>query len=141
MLTIYFSLDIEESSIKIQFSLMMEWKDHRLEYHNLKQGPAGNTLSEFEQRNIWTPLIVCVNTENKDVTNLSSNSHLKISRFGNYSRSKLEVVEEFNIFKGEDNSVLWTEDYSKSLKCVFNLGMFPFDKQVTQFVTKSLTNN
>ena len=120
---------------------MMEWKDHRLEYRNLKQGAAGNTLSEFALRNIWTPSLVFVNTENKDVTNLNSNSHLKVSRFGNFSRSKLEVVEEFNIFKGEENSILWTEDYSKSLKCVFNLEMFPFDKQVTQFVTKSLTNN
>ena len=112
-----------------------------MEYHNLKKGPEGNTLSEFEQRNIWTPSIVFVNTENKVVTNLNSNSHLKVGRFGNFSRSKLEVVEEFNIVKGGENYILWTEDYSKSLKFVFNLEMFPFDKQVTQFVTKSLTNN
>ena len=120
-----------ESSIKLKFHLMLEWKDHRLEYHNLKQGFAGNTLSEFERQNIWTPTLVFENTEHKDITTLNTKSQVKVTRFGNYSRSNLDVVEEFDIFKGEENSILWTEDYSKSLKCVFDLEMFPFDMQVT----------
>ena len=49
-------------------------------------------------------------------------------------------LEDFNIFKGKENSILWTEDYSKSLKCVFNLEMFPFDMQVTQYFKQRVNN-
>ena len=115
---------------------MMEWKDHRLEYHNLKLGPAGNSLSDFEMKNIWVPTLVFENTEHKDVTTLNSDSQVKISRFGNFSRSELDVVEEFDIFKGKENSLLWTENYSKSFKCIFNMKMFPFDIQVTHILQR-----
>ena len=110
----------------------MEWKDHRLEYHNLKHGPAGNFLSDFEKKNIWVPTLVFENTEHKDVTGMNSDSQVKISRFGNLSRSDLDIVEEFDIFTGRENSILWTESYSKEFKCIFIMKMFPFDIQVTQ---------
>ena len=122
---------MEASNVKLKFTLAMEWKDHRLEYHNLKHGPSDNILAAHELQNIWTPSLVFENTEGREVTSLSLKSEVEVRRSGNFSRSKIDVVDEINIFKGEENDLIWTENYSKSFKCVFNLEMFPFDIQVT----------
>ena len=125
---------MEASNVKLKFTLTMEWKDHRLEYHNLKLGPFDNILGAHELQNIWTPSIVFENTEDREVSSLSLQSQVEVRRSGNFSRSKIDVVDEINIFKGEENDLIWTENYSKSLKCVFNLEMFPFDIQVTYYL-------
>ena len=109
----------------------MEWVDHRLEYHNLHQGAAPNILAHHELQKIWTPSLVFANTENREVTSLNHLSEVMVRKVGNATKSNIGVPEEISIYKGEENSLVWTENYVKTIKCVFNLEMFPFDIQVT----------
>ena len=118
----------------LKFTLAMEWQDHRLEYHNIKHGPSVNILDVYELQKIWTPLLVFENIEDRAVTSLSFKSQVEVRIMGNVSRSKIDIVDEINIFKGEENPLLWTENYLKSLKCVVDLEMYPFDIQVTQYL-------
>ena len=120
------------SMVKMQLGLEMEWMDPRLEYHNLHPGPGVNILPYDELKNIWTPSLVFVNTENTDTTRLSYESEVSVAILGNSTRSGIDVAEEINIFKGNENLLIWSENYIKTVKCVFNLEMFPFDIQVTQ---------
>ena len=115
--------------MKIKFSVTMKWTDYRLEYHNLKQ--TNNILGAHEIQKMWTPLVVFENTEEREGTKLSSDSEVEVRRLGNFSRSKIEDVEEINIFKGDENHLQWNENHAKSFKCVFKLEMYPFDVQVT----------
>ena len=116
----------------LKYTLTMEWQDHRLEYHNLKMGLSVNILDVYEVQKIWTPSLVFENTEDREVTSLSFKSQVEVRIMGNVNSSKIDVADEINISKGEENPFLWTEIYLKSLKCVFDLEMFPFDIQVTQ---------
>ena len=111
--------------------LTLEWVDHRLEYHNLQQGSAANILDSEEMKNIWTPGLVFINTEDKQVTTIRWKSEIGVKILGNGSQSRAGVADETNIFKGKENTLVWTENYLKAMKCVFNLDMFPFDMQVT----------
>ena len=117
----------------MQFSLSMEWVDHRLEYHNLHQGSAANILDSEEMENIWTPGIVFTNTEDRQVTTPSWQSHIGVKILGNVSQSVIAIADETNIYKGDENTLAWTEIYLKSMKCVFYLEMFPFDMQVIHY--------
>ena len=119
-----------EKSIKIRFKLMIEWKDHRLEFHNIKSEPGGNILRSSELEKIWTPTIIFENTDGKAETRVDENSQIMIMKTGNFTLSNLGIMEEFKSFKGTENSLLMIESYFKTIKCDFNLEMFPFDIQV-----------
>ena len=126
-----------DSMVKLQMTLEMEWVDHRLEYHNLHKGSELNILSDDDLQNIWTPSLIFVNTEDRYVTRVSYESEVGVKILGNSTKSGVDVADEIRIFKGEENPLVWTQKFVKSIKCVFNLEMFPFDIQVTQFQTKN----
>ena len=39
------------------------------------------------------------------------------------------VVDEINIFKGSENKITFDKVYTKTLKCIYELQLYPFDTQ------------
>ena len=73
-------------------------------------------------------LIYRNNKENDDTR--SEKSQLKISREGNFLRSGIDVIDEIEIFEGNENPLILMQAYTKVFKCEYHLATFPFDTQV-----------
>ena len=79
-------LEIDEvgSFIALQFELMFEWNDPRVQFSNLKYDSNLNTLSEVEKNIMWVPEIIFFNTEQKEETLNDAKSFIVLEREGNY---------------------------------------------------------
>ena len=64
----------------LKFRLVLEWYDHRLIYHNLKEDRSGNLLTREDIRRLWIPFVVFSNTERNEATTGDDNTELTISR-------------------------------------------------------------
>ena len=108
----------------------MEWYDYRLIFHNLKKEQSENLLTEEEMEQLWIPFVVFSNTENNDVTGGDTTTELTVTREGNFQSTTLNLVDEIEIFSGADNRITFQQVYSKTLKCQYQLHLYPFDTQV-----------
>ena len=83
-------IDERENSIDLQFEIMLEWKDQRITYNNLKKDSFFNALTEDEMRTIWLPIVIYANTDQKDTTRLGWvnewSTSVIVSRDGNFTR-------------------------------------------------------
>ncbi len=63
-------LDISEvaSAIKMQFELVLKWRDPRLRFVALKNDSASNTADVESWKEVWKPVIVFHNTESREQT-------------------------------------------------------------------------
>ena len=59
-----------EHSIYFQFEIILEWKDNRITFHNLKEDSSLNALSDEEISQLWLPLVIYANTDQKESTRL-----------------------------------------------------------------------
>ena len=50
--------------------IVLEWRENRASYHNLKPDSDFNILSEEEIGNLWLPLVVYTNTDQQETTRL-----------------------------------------------------------------------
>ena len=114
----------------LKFRFLMVWYDYRLKYHNLKQKRSLNSLSREEIERLWIPFVVFSNTENQEATKGGDETEVTITREGQFTESPVHVIDEINIFKGVDNGITFQQVYSKTLKCVYQLQLYPFDTQV-----------
>ena len=108
----------------------MEWYDYRLTYWNLKQRRSANAFSQDDTSKLWMPSLVFQNTENNEVTVADSEAEVTVTREGDFTRSDDTVVEEINIFSGEDNRITFERIYTKTFRCEYQLQLYPFDTQV-----------
>ena len=103
-------------------------------YHNLKSKASLNALTEEDIKTIWLPLIVYDNTDQKEVTRLGENwewvTRVTVTREGNFTRSPIEVLDEIEIFKGDENRLNMTQTYTWEFQCKYELQRYPFDTQV-----------
>ena len=85
---------------------------------------------------LWLPLIVYVNTDQKKTTRLGEygngewSTGVSVIKEGNFTRSEIEEVDEAEIFKGEENTLMMTQTYSHKFQCKYKLIKYPFDTQV-----------
>ena len=83
-------IDERENSIDLQFEIILEWKDHRITYSNLKKDLFLNALTEDEKNLIWLPIVVYANTDQKATTRLGWteewSTEVVVSRDGNFTR-------------------------------------------------------
>ena len=56
------------SLIKLQFKLILTWRDPRLHFIDLKEHTHQNVISEKQVKQIWHPVLVLVNTIDKEQT-------------------------------------------------------------------------
>ena len=118
-----------EETFKLKFQLALSWYDFRLIYHNLKESRIANSPSLEEVQKLWIPSIIFGNTENNDVIASDPLAKVTISKEGVFDLSSETVVDEINIFKGSENKITFDKVYTKTLKCIYKLQLYPFDTQ------------
>ena len=121
---------------RLQFQITLEWKENRVTYHNLKKQIYMNALSEADINMLWLPLVVFTNTDQQESTRLGENwewkSKVSVRREGEYERSGFEMLDETELFRGEENSLVMVQSYTHAFQCVYQLEKYPFDTQVNQ---------
>ena len=88
-------IDERENTISLQFEIILEWKDQRITYSNLKMDPIFNALTEDEMKMIWLPTVIYANTDQKETTRLGWvnewSTSVVVSREGNFMRQVLSL--------------------------------------------------
>ena len=83
-------IDEPKNTIDLQFEIMLEWIDYRLDFNNLKEQTYLNALTEEDKKNIWLPIVVFDNTDQKETTRLGVEwewtTSVTITREGNFTR-------------------------------------------------------
>ena len=107
----------------------------RAAYHNLKPETYLNALSLEEIDRLWLPLIIYTNTDQRETTRLGVqwewSTDVSVKRDGEFTRSGYDMVDETEIFKGEENTLIMTQSYTHKFQCNYQLGNYPFDTQVS----------
>ena len=83
-------IDERENTIDLQFDIILEWKDHRITYNNLKTDVSLNALTDTEKETVWLPIVIYANTDQKETTRLGWieewSTSVVVSRDGNLTR-------------------------------------------------------
>ena len=128
------AIEEEDHSIELQFQITLKWKENRATYHNLKNESYMNALSKKDINTLWLPLVIYTNTDQQETTRLGVDwewsTKVVVKREGNFERSKLQVLDEIEIFRGDENSLSMVQSYTHEFQCVYQLEKYPFDAQV-----------
>ena len=98
-----------------------------------------NGLPEFPFRkdidSLWLPKVIYENTDQKDTKRLEDNWEWETRVFvrrqqENGTMSGLDSVDETEIFKGSENSLVMNQTYTHTFQCNVELSFYPFDTQV-----------
>ena len=89
--------------------------------------------------NIWLPLVVYDNTDQKEVTRLGEYGNgewattVAVSREEeNPERSGIDEIDEVEIFEGGENRLTMNQTYTWEFQCQYELSRYPFDTQVCE---------
>ena len=103
-------------------------------YQNLKRKTSLNALTKVDIEDLWLPLIIYDNTDQKESTRLAPwndwETTVTVTREGEFMRSDLRDVDEIEIFKGSKNKLTMYQTYTKQFQCKYQLHRYPFDTQV-----------
>ena len=95
--------------IELKFEIILEWKDLRVTFHNLKHDSSLNALPDNEVRQLWLPLVTFANTDQEETTRLGENwewsTSLVVKREGRFMRSGMEQLHEIELFQGDENTL------------------------------------
>ena len=85
-------IDESENTIDLQFEIILEWRDPRITYNNLKKDIFFNALTEDKMKMIWLPVLIYDNTDQKETTRLGEygkgewSTTVEVSRDGKFRR-------------------------------------------------------
>ena len=131
-------VEIEEvdHSIHLQFQISLKWKENRVQYQNLKKESSLNALSDDNINQLWLPLIVYDNTDQKESTRLGEKwewvTRMTVAREGSFTGSSIGEVDEAEIFEGAENTLTMNQTYTWEFQCKYKLQRYPFDAQVSR---------
>ena len=127
-----------QHKIELQFEIILEWKENRATYLNLKEKTSLNALTDGDIETIWLPYVIYANTDMKEAVQLDDG--LKTTIVVNIgtieettpvvTRGTVEEVDEIEVFRGQDNTLIMSQSYTKNFQCPYNLQKYPFDTQV-----------
>ena len=129
-------IDEKDHAIQFQFEILLEWKDNRVTYHNLKEDESLNALNDTEMQRLWLPLVTYENTDDKESTRLGTawewKTSVLVERIGNASLASYTggQLDETQIFEGSENLLQMSQTYTHEFQCVYQLQDYPFDTQV-----------
>ena len=130
------SIDEVDHSIQLQFEVILNWKENRATYLNLKKKMALNKMTEEDIQRLWLPLIIYTNTDQKKTTRLGEygngewSTTVTITREANFTRAGLDELDETEIFQGAENGLTMRQTYTHRFQCNYLLSRYPFDTQV-----------
>ena len=121
-----------QHKIDLQFEITLEWKENRATYQNLKKKTSLNALTDEDISALWLPYVIYANTDMKEAVQIANGlkTTIVVTREGNFTRSDMNYIDEFESFKGKDNKLVMSQTYTKSFQCPYNLQKYPFDIQV-----------
>ena len=115
-------------TIEFQFEIMLEWSENRATYLTLKQKSSLNALSDNDIQLLWLPVVIYDNTDQKESTKLGEwSTRVTVAREGDLTRSEEDVMDEIEIFKGDENKLTMNQTYTKKFQCQYQLHRYPFD--------------
>ena len=129
-------VEIEEvdHSIHLQFRINLQWRENRVKYQNLKEKASLNALTNADISQLWLPLVIYDNTDQKESTRLGETwewvTRVSVVKEGNFIRSGIDEVDEAEIFEGAENTLIMTQTYTWEFQCKYKLKQYPFDTQV-----------
>ena len=105
-----------------------------MRYQNLKRDTALNALNYDDIGQLWLPLLIYTNTDQKESTRLGWinewSTRVTVTREANFPRNGLDEVDEAEVFQGADNRLTMNQTYTKEFQCQYQLQRYPFDTQV-----------
>ena len=127
------NIDEPSYSIEIQFEIVLQWKENRATFQNLKPNTSLNALTQKDIEKLWLPKVIYENTNQKETTRLGTiwewETYVVVKREGNFTRSGPDTLDEVEVFKGVENSLIMSQTYTHKFQCSFILTRYPFDKQ------------
>ena len=106
----------------------------RATFQNLKVNNSLNALTQKDVEELWLPEVIYENTDQKETTRLGMvwewKTNVVVQREDNFTRSGLETVDETNIFRGDENSLVMSQTYTHEFQCQYDFRWYPFDTQV-----------
>ena len=130
------NIDEDDYSIEIQFEIVLQWRENRATFHNLKTNDNLNALTQHDIETLWLPNVIYENTDQKETTRLGEvgngewKTKVVVRREGNSSRSGPEMIDEIEIFSGSQNMLIMSQTYTHRFQCPYELSHYPFDTQV-----------
>ena len=126
-------IDEEDYSIETQFSITLKWVENRATYQNLKKRRSLNALTQNDIDLLWLPKVIYENTDQKESTRLGTQweweTNVVVERNKNGRPAGLEAIDETELFKGSENSLVMFQTYTHEFQCIFDLKKYPFDTQ------------
>ena len=135
-LTLQKVIAIEEVdySISLKFKISLMWRENRVTYQNLKRNLTKNLLRQDEITMLWLPLVIYWNTDQEETTRLGESwewkTRVMVKRESSFTRNSMDRIDEAEIFKGAENTLVMEQTYTHDFQCVFELNTYPFDTQV-----------
>ena len=84
------NLNENNNKLDFQFEIILEWRDSRITYNNLKNESFLNALTQENIESIWLPLLVYENTNQKETTRLGWatewSTSVTVSKEGSFTR-------------------------------------------------------
>ena len=95
----------------------------RATYHNLKGEDYLNSLSQDDIKKLWLPYVIYDNTDMKEAVELDGGVYTKVTvtRQGEFIRSPIDVLDEIEIFNGDENKLRMSQTYTKVFQCEYDL--------------------
>ena len=118
--------------IYISYDLVMEWRDPRLEYQDIKHNIDLNVMSLADIENIWVPRLNFKNTRSALETEMDKKIIAKIIPSANFTYERGDMSQKNNkyIFKGSENSIFMSRAYDTHFLCEYDMAFYPFDSQI-----------
>ena len=130
------AIDEPSETFNAKISISRNWFDERLMYKHLKQrtGMKMNTLLPEEFEAIWYPYVVFNNIRNEE--DWKKTGTLDIHRVIPNDDFKYASENNMHVFKGSENALSLTKEFSVHWKCEYLYHWYPFDTQICpmQFV-------
>ena len=126
-------IDIEEGIFRAKFSYILEWRDQRLEFKNLRQDAALNVLTQEEISQIWYPNVILDDVDLKNRFYHTDNI-ITVRKTSTHRESVSTEVHSTYFYEGRDNILQLNKTVSASFLCNFDVTRYPFDVQKCQLV-------
>ena len=133
------SMEEVEHKIDFQFGIILEWRETRVKYQNLKEKESLNALTDAEIESLWLPYVIYANTDMKEAVQLKLGlkTTIVVTRKGNFTviddfTDEYSVIDETETFEGRDNPMAMYQTYTKRFQCQYHLQRYPFDTQVSR---------
>lgn len=90
----------------------MTWYDSRLTYSDLRDEIGLNSLSPEEKEQIWIPVLVFDNTEDKPSTIVDEDTMIAVEKEGSFTLADIDQPIARQYYRGDENPIVLTRFYN-----------------------------